>query len=313
MSTTLKQKYKNNQLKVLSEKLEILDKDLCKEMKHANLLIEAIEEEDLETITKIVEKLRKMKGKGVPALDKAISNAETEITKYGSGGFGTEFLTKIKGLVGIKNPVVKVTTFADALEQGLKQVPTILKNIIGDQEFLTKNLDLPIDEILKKDAKKKKILIDTILKALKPKGLLSSFKNVPYVEDMNKLVTDLTATKLKNLVDLVKLSNSGPSAQSLSTDVKDTIAGDGTDKQTTTAVGSEPTKKGQEASPGKDTTSSTPTSEKTPTQTSSTQPNVKKVANKLRSTLRLKGVNDNTLSKVVDDLINAGLDPEKLK
>lgn len=314
MSMTLREKYLLKKQKQLSEKLNSTDKNFLQETKITNMIIEAIEEEDLQEVEKLIDKLRSMKGKGVAALDKAISNAEADVAKYASGGIGTEFLTKIKGMVGLKNPIVKVTTFADALEQGLKQVPTILKINLGDQEFLKKNLEFPIDKILEKDAKKKKVVTDTIFKAFKPKGILSSFKNVPYVEDMSKLARDLTATPLKNLVDLVKLSSAAPTAQSLTDDVKDVATATSTgDKQTTSVTPATSTEKGEQTAPTKDTTKTTGTEEKPAPQAA--EPGTKNAIDQLKDYLAgpSRENNLNNLPKVVQALIDAGLDPEKLR
>jgi len=69
-----------------------------------------------------------MKAFNIASLNKGIEQAQAEINKYTAGGPITAAWTKMKKLVGIDNPIVKVTTFADALERGFAQIPRILKN-----------------------------------------------------------------------------------------------------------------------------------------------------------------------------------------
>jgi hypothetical protein len=64
----------------------------------------------------------------------------------------------MKGKMGIDNPLVKVMTMANALEQGFKQLPMILKNVVGSQEDLYTNSGMSIAELVPDETKQKIIL-----------------------------------------------------------------------------------------------------------------------------------------------------------
>ncbi len=128
MARTLKEQYSARQLDVLKERTRTVDAQLIKENRAAALLLEALDEEDLKKVTAIIEKLRNIKTPDLPHLTQAIEQAEAEINKYTAGGPLTAAWTKLKGLVGVDNPIVKITTFANALEKGFSQIPNILKN-----------------------------------------------------------------------------------------------------------------------------------------------------------------------------------------
>lgn len=261
-------------------------KQPLKESSASRILNEAIDAEALQNALKLVEKLRKMKGKGLDQLDAAIDSAENEMSKYANKG------PSLLARFGINNPLIKVATFTNALEQGFKQIPDILKLNLGDQEFLKTNIDLSIEKILEKDVNKKKTVVDTILKAFKPDGVFSNFKKIPYVSDMNLLAIELSEIPIKNIVDLVKLSATGISSSVMASDVKD--AAQKTDAEKTTEKGSEAAVAQQvSASPEK----------------------AKSVIAQLDSALRGKNnvLNTNNMSKVAKALIDAGLNPDKFK
>jgi hypothetical protein len=128
MTRTLKERYESNRVKSLQERVKRIDEDVIAEHRFAQLLVEAMDENDLNKVQAIVQKLSKIKNPALPRLTAAIEQAEAEINKYTAGGPLTKGWAKMKKLVGIDNPIVKVTTFADALEKGFAQIPTILKN-----------------------------------------------------------------------------------------------------------------------------------------------------------------------------------------
>lgn len=138
---TLKALHESKKVFTLAERVKTIDANLLKEERSALLIIEAIDENDLEKVTAIIDKLRKLKRPELPALKSAIEQAEAELNKYTAGGPLTKAWTKMKGLVGIDNPVVKIATFASALEKGFSQIPQILKNNGIDQNAL-KSADL---------------------------------------------------------------------------------------------------------------------------------------------------------------------------
>lgn len=140
MTRTLKEQYVARRVTTLREKVRRADAQLLIENKAATLLIEAMSEDDLQKVSAIIDKLQKIKNPGkLPKLTAAIEQAEAEINKYTAGGPLTAAWTKLKGLVGVDNPIVKVTTFANALEKGFGQFPIILKNNGIDPKNLTKD------------------------------------------------------------------------------------------------------------------------------------------------------------------------------
>jgi len=223
-----------------------------------------MDEEDLKKVSQVIDKLRGLKGKGLHSLDTAIEQAEAELNKYTGGGAIAKAWGKLKSKVGIDNPVVKIMTMADALEQGFKQLPVILKNNIGDMESLKSQAEKSIDDIVT-DAGKKKTLVANIVKALSPKGIFGSFKNLPYL-DKNTFAADITATKLSALAPIIKAGTSGASPQEVAGDLKDTAASGG-EAQTQKTAGGVPGKETSQttgSAPGKPavgTTSGTPAGE----------------------------------------------------
>lgn len=229
---TLKNRHFSRQI---NERLTKADQRLMLENSRARLLIEAMDEQDLQKASAIIEKLRKMKGKGVAALDSAIETAETQLNKYTGGGPLTKGWSKLKSMMGFDNPLVKFMTFANALEQGFRQMPTILKNNIDVD--LSQNLDKKLIELVS-DPDKQKTLVDNMLKALSPKGFFGAFKKVPYV-DKEQLVQGLLNIPVKNFAALTQLINSGPNTQQVATDLKDTAQA-GNDVTTKGSAGSNP-------------------------------------------------------------------------
>jgi len=128
MALSLKENYRAKRLGQATARARQVDARLLSEARAAQLLVEAMDEDDLATVTQIIQKLTTLKTPDLPKLKAAIEQAEAELNKYTAGGPLTKAWTKMKGLVGIDNPVVKVTAFADALERGFSQIPQILKN-----------------------------------------------------------------------------------------------------------------------------------------------------------------------------------------
>jgi hypothetical protein len=128
MALSLKERYGKRQMQQLQERAREADTQLLQEAKFVALLVETMSEEDLNKVGAIVDKLDTMKNPALPTLTQAIETAQAELNKYTGGGNIVQAWTKLKTMVGIDNPVVKITTFADTLERGLSQVSTILKN-----------------------------------------------------------------------------------------------------------------------------------------------------------------------------------------
>lgn len=128
MARTLKKRYEDKRVKELQERVARIDMTVLAEDNVSRMLMEAMDGGDLEKVTAIIQKLGTVKTPELPKLKAAIEQAEAEINRYTAGGPLTKAWTKMKDLVGIDNPIVKVTAFADALERGFSQIPQILKN-----------------------------------------------------------------------------------------------------------------------------------------------------------------------------------------
>lgn len=128
MARSLKEGYRTKKLGLIRERAASADKQLIIEIRAARLIAEAMDENDLNKVSAIVQKLSSIKTPQLPKLKAAIEQAEAEINRYTAGGPLTKAWSKMKDLVGVDNPIVKVTTFADALEKGFSQIPAILKN-----------------------------------------------------------------------------------------------------------------------------------------------------------------------------------------
>lgn len=137
MAQSLRKRLEVRRLTELRTKLSKAESAVLLEETTAKMLVEVMSMDDLKKVSDIIDKLRSIKSPKLPVLSKAIDQAEFELNKYTGGGPLDKAWTKLKGLVGIDNPVVKITTFADALERGFSQVPTIIKNNVGD----LKNID----------------------------------------------------------------------------------------------------------------------------------------------------------------------------
>lgn len=137
MAQSLKRRYETKKLTQLQERVKKVDARIISEHRASQLLVEAMSDQDLQKVSDIIDKLRSIKSPQLPVLSKAIDQAEAEINKYTGGGVLTKAWTKLKTMVGMDNPVVKVSTFADALERGFAQIPMIIKNNVGD----VKNID----------------------------------------------------------------------------------------------------------------------------------------------------------------------------
>jgi len=148
MVSTLRERYEDKRVQQLKKRAARVDQVFLTEERASRLLIEAMDEADLEKVTAIIQKLSTIKVPELPKLKAAIEQAEAEINRYTAGGPLTKAWTKMKDLVGVDNPVVKVTAFADALEKGFSQIPQILKNNGIDLKDV--DLNMSLDRIIAK-------------------------------------------------------------------------------------------------------------------------------------------------------------------
>jgi hypothetical protein len=256
-----------------------------------------MDQNDLDKVSAIVKKLNSCKAPELPKLSAAIDQAMAELNKYTAGGPISAAWTKMKGLVGIDNPVVKITTFADALEKGFSQIPTILKNngISLQNADLSKSLSTLLatpapKSDLKRDEKagasvlgpegttstqneaeapkgaasaKLKSVVAQLQKALSPGGIFGAFKKVPYISSQ-ELAQELVLAPIKVFANVAKTINQGSKAAEIAPDLKATIIGQG-QAQTKGVDKVDPTKKAQQSQPPAPSKPSTVTSKTTPT------------------------------------------------
>jgi len=309
MPDTLKKNYAQRQLRLLRERVVTVDRDLVLEARTSEMLLEAMDAEDLKRASNIIDKLRNLKGKGLEPLDVAIEKAETDINRFTGGGPLQKAWSKLKSTVGIDNPLVKIMTFANALENGFKQIPTILKN--ADAQLTKDQGEKSLSDVIQ-DQGKQKMLIDNMLKALSPTGLFGAFKQIPYVDKKN-LVASLMSVKINNLNSIVRQTTTGPQTASIP-DIKDVAQGKGDveTKGTQPAVGATPSTSTQITSPTTNTKSAVPTvpvGQKTTPEFNSDIAQGggtrAKVVSHVRSTLNDLGIKD--VRKVIDALDKLGV------
>lgn len=215
--------------KSLAQKHEKLQ--LLREQRAANIIIEAMNKADLEVASKIIDKLRGIKGKGISYLDNAIDTAIAELNKYTAGGALTKAWSALKGKVGIDNPIVKMMTFANTLETGFGQLSTIIKNNVGE---LTKDqAEGSLNDVIT-DEQVRKTVTQSLIKALSANGIFGTFKKIPYINDKNALAGEMMTVPLKNLNAVTRQVLSGPKSDTLGADMKDTVVAHGENQTATT-------------------------------------------------------------------------------
>lgn len=282
MTKSLRERYAQKKLNAINEKVAKKAKSqLLINENMSRLLIEAMDDNDLRTAEQIITKLRKMKGHGMKNLDISISEAEAEINKYTGGGSISQAWTKIKSSLGFDNPLVKIMTFANALEKGFKQMPTIIKNVIGGNEGYDESssiTDMGLSE------EQQKTIINNMRKALSPEGIFGMFKKVPYI-NKDKLISDLVTVPVKSLMNVVNVSNSGPQTDKIAKDIQGQFAGGSQTNKTT---------------PGTPTTSSEETSGTKPT-TGTIKSQGSKSSEERTNTGTLKTITDDVLQKMSTD------------
>lgn len=299
MTKTLKSRYK---LEQLVENVHRLDKQFLLQENQVRIILEAMDQQDLQKSTAIIDKLRNIQNKGSGVLDSAIEKAIAELNKYTGGGPISQAWSKLKSKVGIDNPLVKVMTFANALETGFKQIPTIVKNNVG--ALTSDKADQSLLELLTDDEEKRKTVADNIKKALAPKGIFGAFKRIPYT-DSEMLTQDLMSMPIKSLNTIVKQTVSGPTTDQIASDIKSSVTGKG-DVETKGTVPADTTKASEPTKGTKPPSESMPSNETTPTGETpprSEEPLASKVVKRVKPALMDLGIKDvEKLINVLDDL-----------
>lgn len=304
MNKSLRNRYDSKQSTTnLNERIQSADKHVIYENHVANILLEAMDQRDLERATEIIDKLRSMKGKGLPSLDSGIDKAIADINKFTGGGALTNVLNSFKEKLGFDNPLVKFMTFANMLETGFSQIPNILKNALGE---IKPEMGSSTLNVLLKDEASLKTLQDNIFKALSPRGIFGSFKNIPYV-DKKALTMDMMKIPLKNLNVIVKQSASGAKTAEIANDIASTIKGQGDveTKGSGTTSSAEPTTASSSAKPSKGSVTGTTTTKAGETVQSTPEDRVKRIISKAGPTLKKFGIKNG--SELISDLDKLGI------
>lgn len=220
MMPTLKQQYAKRQATQLLERVRRADSQIIYENKIANLIFEAMDQKELDKISAVIDKLKSLKGKAGNVLDNGIDVAIMAMNKAGgSEGFFSSLIKKGREKLGIKSPIVNIMAFADAIERGFKQLPTILKNLSADQP---KNDDDTIQNIIQasipagtpeaKSDKALKIAKSNILKAFTPGGIYSAVGKIPFVKTDALVNEFINSVAVKQLLGVSNQISSGPQA-----------------------------------------------------------------------------------------------------
>lgn len=241
---TLQQKYQEKKLQETVNRAQMASRFIRENRSdyYARLLIEELSQEDLDKATEVIEKLRKFediaKTGNMPTLANALKKAQEEVNKY-TGGEGSKMKQNIMGLFSKSkgnNPITKSLALASALEQGLKQIPQVLKNNIKDYDK-GDNAKKTLQDLLGSDQKAQKVVSDTLKKAFVPKGIFGKiFGKIPYMENPEKFVAELMSSATpKALAELFKANDAGPQTAEIAQDMQQTIAASGNKGEPTQA------------------------------------------------------------------------------
>lgn len=333
MTQSLKSGYEARKIKQLKEHLKVVDRQLLEEHNHARLIMEVMSQKDLDKVSAIIQKLDVIKNASasdLPVLTSAIEQAQAEMNKYTAGGPISKAWSKLVKKVGIDNPVVKVTTFANALEQGFKQIPQILKNngidvkqlgAAGNDvkladaivQQLNKNTNEDDNQVDLSDdpqaAKKLKVVIDQIKRALAPAGVFGAFKKIPYI-DGGALAQALANCNIGVLQKISTAVKSGPQTSEVASDLKANVTDGGVD-QTKQTSQSEPGKPSAQTTPGEPTKSAVAPAASTPTGEKPVQGPGEKPGGGSDTKRTSKKVDDGTVKEMAKFVSKkTGVDPE---
>lgn len=246
--TTLQNKYITNKLSRLQSKAMIIDSKLMNENAACNLILEAMDENDLSKASEVIQKLKNVAA-GMPSaknLQTAVRAAIADVNKYTGGNaitkMGQELFSK---LTGSENPIVKALALAQCLEKGFKLFPQIIKNLGLDEG----EGDTLVDRIESKSKKEKnntqksfKLLQNNLVKAYTPSGIFGAFKKVPYA-DISAIINELmTTVNVKEIQQGINTSKQGPQASELENDLKDSMKSGSAVKGSQNTTGSKATK-----------------------------------------------------------------------
>lgn len=228
---TLRESYE--QRKSLVERVRRAEELLIAEQT-ANILLEALDKDELKQATEVLKKLGSIKKVAdtdpeLAPLGDAIKTASDEVNKFMGGGIGAflkKGISKLASKFGAKagaNPILKSLMLLNSLESGLEDVPSLIKNNIP--EYDEKSEKSPFEQA--PDDKAKKSLAQAMTKAFRPEGVFSTIKSLfdsggmPYVKNVDELIVGIMSSKPKSLEELIKIAKSGVSSEDAAAAVKD--------------------------------------------------------------------------------------------
>ena len=232
--TTLKQIYQNKKLIEISQKVKRADYVLNENNPnyHAKLLLEALDQDEYDKASKVIEKLQGLSGAaekaGLKTLSDAMDKAVEEINKFTGGGITDRVKSKLASIFSksapSENPILKGLAFASSLEKGFGALPTILKNNIKD---INNKKGQKISEILTDD-KAKKAFTNILQKAFIPEGTFGKlFGKIPYVSDINVVVNEMLESTPEKLAAVIKPATSGAKTSDIDPKIANPKANEG--------------------------------------------------------------------------------------
>jgi hypothetical protein len=235
--STLKQVYQVRKLNEISKKVKKADYLLNENNPsyHARLLLEALDQDEYDKASKVIEKLQGLSDAaekaGLKSLSDAMDKAVEEINKFTGGGITDRVKSKLASIFSksapAENPILKGLAFASSLEKGFGALPTILKNNIKD---INNKKGQKISEILTDD-KAKKAFSNIIQKAFIPEGTFGKvFGKIPYVADINVVVNEMLESTPEKLASVIKPATSGAKASDINPKIADPKASAGSAK-----------------------------------------------------------------------------------
>lgn len=231
--TATNQSYKRMSLKeshrrkmLIAEKHE---RELLLAEATAQMILEALDSNDLGNATKVLKKLNAIAKVAPPSLAAAIKEAAAEVNDFTGGGIGalmkkaTTWLAKKFGAKAGTNPILKALVLLNALEVGFTDAVDVINNNAPDYDG---NSDKPLMDQVDDAAAGR--LRKLLAKAFQPSGVFAKVKSlfgstggIPYVKDVNKMVQDIMMLPAKQITSLISAATSGESSESAAEAAKD--------------------------------------------------------------------------------------------
>lgn len=202
----------------------------------AQIIMEVLDAEDLKKATRVLDRLTSIEKIALSdpnlkdSLGAAITDARNEVNDFTGGGMGSLLkkgataIAKKFGAKAGKNPILKATMLLNALETGLKDAASVIKNNAP-------NFDAKSDQPLMRqlDDNGIKNVQKNLKKAFVPEGIFANLKSffgassggMPYVSSVETLVDDIMMMPAPKLVQLIRTVTSNPVSSEIQDTVKD--------------------------------------------------------------------------------------------